>query len=177
MKHLAIVINWYGPYSLDDARQVARIDYSSGLYLGIGKVIGGEGPSKPQYIGLSKNLGRRLARHHKLPSITQDAKIWLGEVATAEPGGKRAKVTQTTLDYAEWLHAYFMALELNEKKRKSPPDRAVSVFNRWWKKDYETPWLRRPHADWPDLIDYVGPDYPVWFGRRQRWNKPTSSLA
>ncbi len=37
MKHLAVVVDWYGPYSPENALLAARKDYKSGLYIGIGK--------------------------------------------------------------------------------------------------------------------------------------------
>jgi hypothetical protein len=88
-------------------------------------------------------------------------------VSTAEPSGKRLKVTPATLDYAEWLHARFLHLPLNDKKTKRLPPRSVTVLNRWFGCDYETARGKRPHKDWPDLIDYPDYDLParaVWFG-------------
>jgi hypothetical protein len=109
-------------------------------------------------------------RHHRLRLITKGRQIWLGEIATAEAGGKRIKTTLATLDFAEWLHARFLALPLNSMKTKNLPPRSVTLLNRWFALDYNTP-KRRPHRDWPDLIDY--PDYQlparaVWFGVKQK---------
>ncbi len=36
-KHLIVGINWYGPYSLNHAREVAYNDFGGGLYLCLGK--------------------------------------------------------------------------------------------------------------------------------------------
>jgi hypothetical protein len=170
-RHLMIAINWYGPYKdLDEARECARYDYEHGLYLAIGKCHG-ERTKRLQYIGIGKKIHTRLNnRHHKLPLIVREREVWLGEIATAEPSGKRLKATRTTLDFAEWLHARFLNLPLNEKKTKALPNRSVTVLNRWFGLDYETP-KRRPHKGWPDLIDYPDFDLParsVWFGVRQR---------
>ena len=170
-QHLMIAINWYGPYNdLDQARQCARHDYAHGLYLAIGK-CSRERTKSLQYIGIGKAIHTRLnERHHKLSLVEREREVWLGEIATAEPSGKRHKATRTTLDFAEWLHARFLQMPLNEKKTKALPSRSVTLLNRWFARDYETS-LRRPHKDWPDLIDY--PDYnlparAVWFGVRQR---------
>ena len=168
MKHLAVVVDWYGPYSAEEAEKSARLDYESGLYLGIGKLKHQKSPPVPQYVGLSKNLAVRLSNHNKSPMITRVARIWLGEVATAEVPGVKSKKTAATLDLAEWALAYFMKIPLNSKKRLSSPDHSISLLNRWWRKDYETPWVRRPHARWPDFIDYMGDHLPaklIWFGR------------
>ncbi len=168
-KHLMIAIDWFGPYlSISDARASARSDYQDGLYLAIAK--DGRRSTRLEYIGISKNLGGRLSNdHHKLSQIDIH-QIWLGEISTAEPSGKPMKVTKATLDYAEWLHAYFLQLPDNDKKRADAPFRPVTILNRWWKTDYETPRRNRPHPDWPNLIDH--PRYgqvsrAVWFGGRQ----------
>ncbi len=64
MRHLAIVIDWYGPYSVQEAIIAAKNDgYSSGLYIGIGKQFNERGTGKLQYIGISKNLATRIANH------------------------------------------------------------------------------------------------------------------
>jgi hypothetical protein len=104
--------------------------------------------------------------------VTRERQIWLGEIATAEPSGKKLKVTKATLDFAEWLHARFLQLPLNEKKTKALPPRSVTVMNRWFKTDYETPRRNRPHPNWPDLIDFPSYDLParmIWFGGKAQY--------
>lgn len=172
-RHLMIAVHWFGPYrSLDEARAAAKVDYADGLYVCLGKQAR-ERNTAIQYIGLGRTLHTRLKEtHHKLRYITREREIWLGEIATAEPSGKRLKVTKATLDYAEWLHARFLGLPLNEAKTKGLPSRSVTVLNRWFGTDYVRPRERRPHRDWPDLIDFPGYDLParaVWFGSRQRY--------
>lgn len=171
-KHLMIAINWYGPYAdLDEARLCARHDYDHGLYLAIGRV-GRETSSTMQYVGIGSAIYTRLTkRHHALSKLADGYTLWLGEIVTAEPSGTRLKATRTTLDLAEWLHARFLRLPLNKMKTREVPSRSVTVLNRWFRKDYETPYVRRPHPDWPDLIDFPCFDRParaVWFGARQR---------
>lgn len=168
-----IAVNWYGPYwDLDEVRAVARQDYGPGLYMCIGMRPYQRKPSM-QYIGIGDSVHTRMKHdHHKLKEVTRDRAIWLGDIATAEPSGKKLKVTKATLDYAEWLHARFMQLPLNEKKTKALPPRSVTVLNRWWKTDYVTIRRNRPHRDWPDLIDYPDYDLParmIWFGDRQQY--------
>ncbi|NQW10813.1 MAG: hypothetical protein HQ481_13150 [Alphaproteobacteria bacterium] len=171
-KHLMIAIDWAGPYrSIADANKAAADDFDHGLYMCLGR-CGLERKVRPQYIGIATSLSARVKHDHPaLCHVAGDFALWLGEITTAEPSGKRMKVTKPTLDYAEWLHARFMDLPLNDRKKKSLPPRSVTVLNRWLKTDYETPRQRRPHADWPDLIDFPMYELParaVWFGRRQR---------
>ncbi|MBB3164666.1 hypothetical protein FHS25_005169 [Rhizobium laguerreae] len=178
LKHLMIAVDWFGPYSsVKEARDAARPYDWPGLYMLIGKV-GEEEASRAQYVGISASLsGRLTARHHKLGSEAIEARgirelrLWLGEVTTAEPGGKKMKITRATLNYSEWLHARFMKLPLNDLRTKTLPDRSVTVLNRWWKTDFATLQARRPHPDWPNLIDfphYGLPARTVWFGGKQR---------
>ncbi|MCX7300160.1 MAG: hypothetical protein NTX73_07230 [Rhodobacterales bacterium] len=170
-KHLMIAVNWFGPYDLDSANEAARKDYQHALYMCLGKKKH-ERDRALQYIGIGSKVHTRLTEgHHKLQDVTRERQIWLGEIETAEPSGKKLKVTKATLDYAEWLHARFLKLPLNEKKTKALPPRSVTVLNRWFKVDYETPRRKRPHPDWPDLIDYPAYGLPariVWFGGRQQ---------
>ncbi len=170
-KRLIVGIDWFGPYSREEARK-AR-DWGGGLYLAIGKLSGtGVHARRPQYLGISKDdvCGRcSSAAHHKLRLLDDDFVLWLGEVSTAEPSGKKRHATPTSLRYSEWLYVFFMDLQLNVYK-KTPPPGPVTVLNRWWKTDYATPRFQRPHPDWPDLLDFAGPDFrarKVWFGGRQ----------
>lgn len=170
MAHFMVGVDWYGPYTKADACTAAANDYVGGLYMCIGRQAY-ERSASLQYIGISKeSLGTRLRQSPKLSSLSSGEKIWLGEIGTAERPGRKRKMTPATLDAAEWLHVYFLSLPLNEKKRINAPTKPVTVMNRWWRPDYETP-HRRPHPDWPDLIDFMGPDYPariVWFGKQQK---------
>lgn len=169
MKSLVALVDWYGPYSLEEALP-ASFDYGDGLYAFIGK-RSYQRQTSLQYIGLASNLARRLSsNHHKLPAVTKDLQLWLGEVASPRSPGRKIKVTDRMLDLAEWAHVYFLQLPLNDKKKASPPDLPITVYNRWWRTDYETRHKKRPHADWPDIIDYPGNEYDgklVWFGGKQ----------
>ncbi|MBL3674407.1 hypothetical protein [Paracoccus aerius] len=168
--HLMISINWFGSYDLRGAYQAASSDFGAALYLCMGKRKHQRNKSL-QYIGIGQDVRTRLREtHHKLKYVSRDREIWLGEISTAEPSGRRLKVTPATLDYAEWAYARFFDLPLNEKKSTGLPKRSFTVLNRWWHTDYERSRVQRPHRDWPDLIDYPGDDLPVrkvWFGGRQ----------
>lgn len=168
-----VAVNWFGPYlSIEDAHEAAKADFTKGLYMASG-MCRYQRKLSLQYIGIARtNISQRLnaKRHDKLKLITRQLNIWLGEIATSEPGGRKLKVTPATLDYAEWLHARLLKLPLNEKKTKTLPPTGVTVLNRWFSKDFKTPRRRRPHADWPDLLDFPHYDLParsVFFGSRQ----------
>ena len=49
-----------------------------------------------QYVGIGSNVQNRIkADHHKLQYVTRDRNIWLGEVATPEPSGKKKKINES----------------------------------------------------------------------------------
>lgn len=177
-KHLVIAVEWFGPFrGLDAAKKALANDgWGSGLYMAIGRPEEG-GPICPQYVGISSSLKSRVGERHPTLSKIEDLQLWLGEVSTAEPSGRQVAKTARTLNYAEWLSAYFMSLPRNTKKRVSIPDYPVTLLNRWWKTDYETLFVKRPHPDWPDLIDHLGHEYDakiVWFGRKMKREKALS---
>jgi len=169
MKPVFALVEWFGPYELEDA-QKASADHDDGLYVIIGKQPG-ERASRDQYIGLASNLRARLnGKHHKIPLVTRECKVWLGDVLTPRTPGRKIKMTDRMLDLVEWAHAYFLQLPLNSMKKAKPPDRPIAVYNKWWQTNSEVPYKRRPHADWPDIIDFFGEEYPaklVWLGGKQ----------
>ena len=171
MAHVAVCVDWYGPYrSIPDAKKAAD-EMGEGLYVGIGKTKHGR-KIKIHYVGVSGNLGGRLNNsHHKLSHITREVAIWVGEVSSAGKPGPKSRSFATTIDLAEASIAYFLQPSLNKMKTANPPRGAITLLSRWWKKDGETPFNRRPHPDWPDLIDYRGSPHATrigWLGVRGR---------
>ena len=174
MTHVAIIVDWYGPYTFDDARVAAKEDYADGLYLVIGKKKG-ERSRRIQYVGVSNNLSQRVSNgHHKIHEVTRDREFWLGEIGSIGLPGKKRSVIDERIDLAESAHAFFLQPPLNDRKTYYAPRKPLTVLNRWWRRDYETAWKRRPHKDWPELIDFTGIEYGarlVWFGGRvERWS-------
>ena len=175
MRSIMAILDWYGPYSLKEAQKDSKFNYNDGLYAVIGKLKNQRSPHL-QYLGIAKDLCTRLNSYQQIiTNVTKDgtlyeSAIWLGEVSSPRTPGRKVKVTDRMLDLAEWAHVYFLQLPLNKKKRKSPPNMSVVIYNRWWKRDFRTPFLRRPHREWPNLIDFVGSDCSakvIWFGGSQ----------
>ena len=179
-KHLVVGVDWYGPYDLAHAQKIARSYGKGGLYLCLGKRKG-QHQRALQYVGKSNTglLSRLQKDHYKLRLVTRQQQFWLGVIATGNVPGKRKHLTPQALRLAEWALAYFLDLWLNDKLRKKKPPRPVTVLNRWWAdEDQERPRRNRPHPQWPDLIDFLGPYYRtrlVWFGSpgRQRTIHPS----
>lgn len=173
MKNKIAVIDWFGPYSLEEARRVSQEDFDDGLYMLIGR-IGLEKRIRLKYAGLAKRLANRLSKdHHIIAKLKIDMQVWLGEVASPRISGKKTKPTDTLLSLSEWTLAYFIPLPLNDRKKKNPPPEDIIVYNRWWKAttDYSSPSCR-PRASWPDIIDFHEVNDEkwrcriVWFGKR-----------
>jgi hypothetical protein len=170
MRQIAIVIDWFGPYSLETAKKMAREEFDSGLYMVIGKQKYQKSNAKLQYIGIATWLENRLCyAHETLCKIEHVHQVWLGEVVSTGVPGPKDQVRDVQLELAEWAHVYFTEVQLNEKKKSTPPRKPVTVINRWWKPD-EKPRLRKVHRDWPELIDYRGEEYGavIYNGKRHR---------
>lgn len=174
MKHIAVKIDWYGPYtSVLAAQAAAKSDFNGGLYLAIG-ALEGKPKNKIRYVGLSKNLFSRVnAKHSALSQFVGEHQIWLGEVASTGIPGPKIQSTDLHLDLAEWGHVYFLDPSLNDKKRWTPPKHPVTIINHWWDTEYETLVKKRPHKHWPDIIDFLGMEYGakvVWYGGKcEKW--------
>lgn len=176
--HMASIVDWYGPFTgvgkedlFKNARNAARADFGSGLYMAIGHAPNiAKGRTTIQYVGIADPLVSRLYEsHHRLGSMALTA-MWLGEIATAGIPGRRAKKTDPHLDIVEWAHAYFLRIPVNERKTINPPRSSCIVLNRWWATDYETP-AERPAARWADILEYNvlrNTANLCWFGRKGR---------
>ena len=168
MKHVVVKIDWYGPYkNLEDAQKASKDAFDGGLYLAIG-AMENKKKNKIRYVGLSEKLSTRVKNSHEsLSRLVEPYEIWLGEIGSTGIAGPKTQVTDLQLDLAEWAHVYFLDPNLNDKKRITPPKQPVTILNHWWGTDYETLLKKRPHRNWPDLIDCLGKDYGakvVWFG-------------
>ena len=117
-------------------------------------------PQRTSSLFMRATLRCTGVRKIPIPEISKLSEIWLGEVASIGIPGKKKQATDLRLDLSEWCHSYFLQLPLNDKKTVNPPKEPVTIINRWWFTDYETKRNRRPHPDWPDIIDYWGKE--VW---------------
>lgn len=149
----SIVIDWIGPFhSMSEARKFAR-DGNEGpcLYMLVGRSQA-RARTRCQYVGVAKRLEQRL--HERRFTDVLSKSFWLGLIPSQGIPGRSGYVHHSrVLNIAENAVAYFMELPLNQRKRAKPPAGDIVIANRWWH-DHETPRLRRPHAEWPDLIEY-----------------------
>lgn len=174
----AIVVDWYGPYASVNAAKEAIRQWGMGemLYMAIG-TVGQEGTPQLQYVGITKNFANRMQTRHKVRSkINEEGlSIYIGEVSSQAVSGRKAshhhKGFTVPVYLAESALAFFLQLPLNSDKRCSRPTDSIVLLNRWWKVDGETRCRYRPHAGWPDFIEYD--DYSdtgsvVWHGGQRK---------
>lgn len=149
-KPLAVIVDWFGPYySQQEAAKCAKDGYGAGLYLIIGKKKYERGGSRLQYVGIADLLyGRLRGRHHIIPGVARERELWLGEIASAWGTGR------ARLELVEWAYIYFLDIAQNVRKKKTPPRKEITIINRWWPKDFTPVRMKRPHKNWPDVIDY-----------------------
>lgn len=175
---VAIAVDWFGPFSsIDDARSAARThEIEEAVYLALG-CCGRQRRGRMQYVGVSGDAASRFnGQHQKLPGITRNFRLWVGEVASHAVAGPKKLKRSVAVEAAEWAMAYFLELPLNVRKRAKAPNRSLILINRWFRPDLKTRRSHRGHEDWPDFIEYEHPDDDrdgsatlVWFGgRRER---------
>ena len=126
MKHLTIIIHWRGPFVREE---INTSHGGNGLYLFGGKCRY-ERKGQLQYCGITEtSYQKRFREHHKLPKITRDLEIWLGQVLYPN------RVNRRTLEEAERMMVYFWQPPLNERKKVNPPKQPTSLISHWFKQD------------------------------------------
>lgn len=173
---LMIMVDWYGPFTTIDAAKES--ESAEVLYLATGRRRY-QRVSSLQYVGISNDLNDRFNdKTHKIKVIYEDLRIWVGYVTSHAVAGRRAVGAPVAhsvgVEQAEWMIAYFLAMPLNERKRRKPPTQSSVLVNRWFDSNADRRRVHRRHKKWPDLIEYDKErDFAmsVWFGgKRDRFS-------
>jgi hypothetical protein len=151
MEQHTIILNWEGPFTLDEVLENKQ--RSNGLY-----IITGKGKYERcidiQYCGITEgSFYNRLKNHHKASLVTREQEIWLAKVEYP------VEVTRTFLEKAESIIVYFWQPNLNDRKKVYPPT-PITLVNKWYKKD-GSPRLRQ-HSMMKDLADVLCWDGEYW---------------
>jgi len=149
MSHIAIKINWYGPYMQE---QVDAIEDGNGLYLLTGKRKYQRDDPKIQYFGITERPFRERLNnyHHKLSEITKELEIWLGYIEYP------TEYSRAHLEMAETILVYFWQPELNERKKINIPS-PITIVSHWFKPDGNARINQRSiYRDLPDVISWDG---------------------
>ena len=178
MATVALIVDWCGPFkTIEDASRTAdNLHFGEALYFATGKRRRQRAASL-QYVGISNDPMSRLSKfHHKLPEITADVRIWIGEISSHAIAGRKAArhpvAHSRAVELAEWALVYFLEIPLNRRKRKNPPNESVVLVNRWWNADNKTKRKHRGSRNWPDFIEY---DQEYNYGRLQWFGTPGKS--
>ena len=144
MMPIAVVIDWYGPFSRDrppigvvgrkeKVIYMALRDYNVCCYIG----------------RTQQEPWERLRAHEKLEV---NGRLWVGRVSTSGKSGRRQTKVPTDLRLAE--HALIFALqpERNEALRYDAPDDCVVVYSRCFDPKTKDPVIAKPK--WPTLVVY-----------------------
>ncbi|HGO5824190.1 TPA: hypothetical protein ACK3JW_001899 [Mannheimia haemolytica] len=154
--HPFTLIHWFGPFRLDDILENNEWKWKTGLYLGIGKLKGSRKEREILYCGFcEQSYVSRFKNHHKLPFITREQEIWLGQVvSTPYPSNNGAY--KAYLKEPERLLTYFMQPALNDRNTILIP-RVGTVLNYWFKPNGQSRKRRLSTTlNLPDIISWDG---------------------
>jgi len=173
----AALIDWCGPFDTVElaCEAVAEQGFGEALYMAIGAKPG-QRKTHIQYVGITTNLTKRFNGTHPIQLLlrSKSLRLYVGIVTSQAVAGKKAKhhakSFSVPLYLAESALAYLMEIPLNKDKRCNPPKDSIVVINRWYRADFETRRRRRPHAAWPDFVEYdwyEGTGDVAWHGGRR----------
>ena len=151
-----IIVNWSGPFALDDLNYCDRWN---GLYLLTGKQKY-ERQNQIQYCGITEGLFRKriLRKEHKSHQIKPETlSVWLGAVVYPK------KFKRNALELAEHCLIHFWDPPLNVNKVILPPD-PVCLISQWYNCDDQ------PRLNRPSIFKHL-PDVLWWDDERWRTGK------
>ena len=146
---IAVIVDWYGPYTSKAALRDEMRCWASGtrsLYMGIkrGNIV--------NYIGLTNRPESRMNNHEKL-AHPDNVKFFCGEIVTRGIGGRRATKCKTDLKLAEHALIAYLKPAQNATLSKRNLDDCVVLYSRFFDGvDGETP--RNPLPKFPRVIAY-----------------------
>jgi hypothetical protein len=144
------IVKWQGPF---DDFEIEKLNAAFGLYL----ITGYQKAKRTkdiQYCGITeKDLSKRLAKHHKKDLVTREREYWFGQIVST------SELQRVDLELVESLIVYFWQPQLNEKKKKNPPEPTV-VISRWYDKNKKL--RRRNTHEGQNLDDVIFWDGEEW---------------
>jgi hypothetical protein len=149
---IAVIINWYGPYSTKaDLARAMKETWGKGekcLYMASG--VSG----RVRYLGRTDNPAARLANHEKMADAA-NCSFYCAEIDSQGVSGPRSGRCQPDLDIAERTLIALLRPELNERGTRSLPGDCVVIYSRFF--DAEDGFRRvDTPPGFPQLIAYDG---------------------
>jgi G:T-mismatch repair DNA endonuclease (very short patch repair protein) len=145
------IINWYGPYTLDEVTYEA--ESGDGIYLITGKLKYQRNPDI-LYCGITEGtFYNRFKYHHKKDLVFREQRFWLGKIKYP------VNFNRNDLETAEKIIIYVWEPRLNERKKVSPPTQ-TTLLSFWFKKDH-TPRTNQLeiYRDLYDVISWNGENW------------------
>lgn len=159
------VIEWQGPFSLDEINEIKDKRNSGSLYLVSGLQRYQHGQSVVQYIGISKRGAaiRFKDQGHKSELVSRECQFWLGHITNTSEKNKDNR------ELAEYALVYTCQPSLNKMKKSTRPHEPVVVINRWLNEagEYRQRRVWPVQKDVPDIILFDGDD--IWTCESLKW--------
>lgn len=146
---MAVIVDWYGPYSSKSALRDEMRCWSSGtraLYMGVkrGNIV--------NYIGLTNRPESRMSNHEKL-AHPDNVKFFCDQIVTRGIGGRRSTKCKTDLKLAEHALIAYLSPAQNSNLSKRDLEDCVVVYSRFFDiKDEEK--TTNPLPKFPRMIAY-----------------------
>ena len=151
------IIDWSGPYTIDNLESYINGNAADCIYLISGLQKYQRGSGQVQYCGITQRdvLKRLKDEFHHINEVPRDCQIWMGRFAN--PAFRRDR---HNLESVEHLLIYYEKPFLNDKKKKAPPKEPVVVINRWRDtNDNYRQRRRHPVQEIPDVIMFDGEEF------------------
>ena len=131
MPPVAVIVNWYGPYTCLSSFKVAMRGWSTReriLYMALGK------HNIVRYIGMTQSPQYRFSNHRKLED-PDNVTFYIGNIVTQRPSGRRPSRRAPDLKIAEHILIRSIQPTLNTQQVGTVPGDCVSVYSRFFKPD------------------------------------------
>ena len=142
MMPIAVVMDWYGPFSRDHPPLGVVGRDEKVIYMALGAY------NACCYIGRTQQEPwERLRAHEK---VRANDRLYVGRVSTSGKSGPRPTKVPTDLKLAEHALIFVLQPERNEALRDNPPDDCVVIYSRCFDPKTKEPIIAKPK--FPTLV-------------------------
>ena len=144
---IAIIVDWYGPYSTVQALRGDMRCWSSGvkaLYMGV------KSSNIVNYVGLTSSPATRMNNHAKL-GHDDNKKFFCGEIVSQGVGGRRRTKCKTDLKLAEHALIAWLQPPQNSALKMRDLEDCIVLYSRFFDDDDS---VINPLPEFPKVIAY-----------------------